>query len=105
MSGSAIHFYEFDSFRIDVVRRRLLRDNEPAPLTEKAFATLLALVEHSGQVMKKDKLMELIWPDRFVEEGNLSFNICVLRRALGEKPREHRWQRFTLVMAYATETH
>jgi len=91
MSDSAIHFYEFDSFRIDVTRRRLLRDNEPAPLTEKAFATLLALVEHSGQVMKKDKLMELIWPDRFVEEGNLSFNICILRRALGEKPREHRY--------------
>ena len=60
MSSSAIHFYEFDSFRIDVVRRRLLRDSEVAPLTEKVFAALLALVEHSGRVVGKDKLLELI---------------------------------------------
>lgn len=53
MSSSTIHFYEFDSFRIDLVRRRLLRDNEVVPLTEKVFATLSALVEHSGQVVKE----------------------------------------------------
>jgi DNA-binding winged helix-turn-helix (wHTH) protein len=91
MSSSTIHFYEFESFRIDLVRHRLLRDNEVVPLTEKVFATLLALVEHSGQVVSKDRLMELIWPDSFVEEGNLSFNVCVLRRALGERPHEHRY--------------
>ena len=91
MSSLAIHFYEFDSFRIDVVRRRLLRDSEVAPLTEKVFATLLALVEHSGRVVRKDKLLELIWPDSFVEEGNLSFNVCILRRALGERPHERRY--------------
>src|SRR5262245_50626204 len=55
------------------------------------LATLSALVEHSGQVVSKDRLMELIWPDSFVEEGNLSFNVCVLRRALGERPHEHRY--------------
>ena len=73
------------------MRRRLLRDSEVAPLTEKVFATLLALVEHSGRVVGKDKLLELIWPDSFVEEGNLSFSVCILRRALGEGPHEHRY--------------
>ena len=43
MSRPAKRFYEFDSFRIDVEERRLLRDYEPVPLTPKVFDILLAL--------------------------------------------------------------
>jgi hypothetical protein len=37
ISGPAVHFYEFDSFRLDVARRILSRDGEVTPLTAKAF--------------------------------------------------------------------
>ena len=83
-------FYEFDTFRIDVEERQLLRDDKPVLLTPKVFDILLALVENNGHVLAKDRLMERVWADRFVEDGNLNRNISTLRKVLGEdshKPR------------------
>jgi TolB-like protein/Flp pilus assembly protein TadD len=54
------------------------------PLPGKALTTLLALVLSRGHLVEKDVLMEEIWPDEFVEEGNLARHIFMLRRALGE---------------------
>jgi Tol biopolymer transport system component/DNA-binding winged helix-turn-helix (wHTH) protein len=84
MSKQTKHFYEFGVFRIDTVNRLLLHNGEPVPLKGKAVETLLLLVEHNGQVVEKDDLMKELWPDSFVEEGNLTQNIYVLRKALGE---------------------
>jgi DNA-binding winged helix-turn-helix (wHTH) protein len=53
-------------------------------LTPKAFATLLVLVEKSGHVVEKDELVKALWPDTYVEEGNLAQNIFKLRRVLGK---------------------
>jgi len=91
MSNQDTHFYEFDSFRIDARKRLLLRDGEVAPLTPKAFDTLLALIANRGRVMEKDELMRAVWPDTIVEESALSRNIYLLRKALGESPDEHRY--------------
>jgi TolB-like protein/DNA-binding winged helix-turn-helix (wHTH) protein/Tfp pilus assembly protein PilF len=44
----------------------------------------VTLVEHGGQVVAKDDLMKRVWPNTFVEEGNLTQNISLLRKALGE---------------------
>jgi DNA-binding winged helix-turn-helix (wHTH) protein/TolB-like protein/Flp pilus assembly protein TadD len=57
----------------------------------KPFETLLFLVRNSGTVLDKDELMRAVWPDTVVEENNLSQNISQLRRALGEKPGQHRY--------------
>jgi DNA-binding winged helix-turn-helix (wHTH) protein/tetratricopeptide (TPR) repeat protein len=78
------HFYEFGPFRIDPEERQLLRGDEPVPLTPKAFETLLILVRSSERVVLKEDLMKTLWPDSFVEEANLSQNIFILRKALGE---------------------
>lgn len=69
----------------------MLRDGAPAPLTPKAFETLLALIEAGGQVVEKDELMRRIWPDTVVEENNLAQCVSALRKALGEEPGEHRY--------------
>ena len=76
--------YEFGRFRLDRAERTLRRGGEPVPLTPKVFGILLALVENNGRVVEKDELMRQVWPDSFVEEGNLTQNISVLRKALGE---------------------
>jgi DNA-binding winged helix-turn-helix (wHTH) protein len=86
MSKLFKHFYEFGPFRIDVSNRLLLRDGEPLPVTPKAVDTLLALVQHRGHVLKRDDLMKLVWPDSVVEDGNLTQNIYLLRKTLGEGP-------------------
>src|SRR5436305_10646839 len=84
MSRQTKYFYEFGPFRIDTVNRRLLREGELVPLKAKAVETLLLLVRHNGEVVEKDDLMEWLWPDSFVEEANLTQNIYMLRKALGE---------------------
>jgi Tol biopolymer transport system component/DNA-binding winged helix-turn-helix (wHTH) protein len=83
--------YEFGPFRLDPVKRVLLKEDDPVQLTPKAFETLLALVESRGQLLEKDELMQRLWPDSFVEEGNLTVNISTLRKALGEHRGEHRY--------------
>ncbi|MDX6696287.1 MAG: hypothetical protein QOF02_3890 [Blastocatellia bacterium] len=85
------HFYEFGQFRVDTLKRLLLRDGQIVPLTAKAFDTLLALVRHSGQDLDKDELMRSVWPDTIVEENNLTQNVSMLRKALGESKSEHRY--------------
>ena len=78
--------YEFGPFCLDPAERKLLRGNEVVVLTPKAFDTLVLLVRNSGHLMEKDELIATLWPNTFVEEGNLSNNIFLLRKALGEDP-------------------
>jgi DNA-binding winged helix-turn-helix (wHTH) protein/TolB-like protein/Flp pilus assembly protein TadD len=81
---TARHLYEFVPFRLDPGERRLLRNGEPVSLTPKCFDLLVVLVENSGHLLEKSDLLARVWPDQFVEEGSLSFNVSELRRALGE---------------------
>ena len=84
-------FYEFDGFRVDAQNRLLFKFGEMVPLTAKVFDILLLLVQNPGRVLDKKELMDAVWPDSFVEEGNLARNISTLRRVLGESPTEHRY--------------
>lgn len=78
------HLYEFGPFRLNAGERQLLREGQAVPLTPKCFDLLLLLVENSGHLLEKNEILERLWPGQFVEEGNLSFNISVLRKALAE---------------------
>jgi DNA-binding winged helix-turn-helix (wHTH) protein/Tol biopolymer transport system component len=83
--------YEFGSFQLDSRERLLLRDGKVIPLTPKVFDTLLLLVQNSGHLVLKDDLMTAVWPDSFVEEANLSQNVSVLRKALGDTTQNPRY--------------
>lgn len=84
-------FYEFDHYLVDINRRLLLREGQTVPLTPKVFDTLVVFLRHDGEVIRKETLMKEVWPDSYVEEGNLSQNISVLRKTLGEKLNEHQF--------------
>src|SRR5215469_7224505 len=83
--------YEFGPFRADPDQQVLLRDNQPVAITPKVFETLLLLIRRSGEVVTKDDLMKELWPDAFVEESNLSQNIFMLRKALGDASEDRRY--------------
>jgi serine/threonine protein kinase/Tol biopolymer transport system component len=83
MSGQTKHFYAFGSFRLDSEKRVLVRDGAPVPLAPKVAETLLLLVESAGRLVDKDDLIKRVWPNAFVEDGNLNKNIFVLRKLLG----------------------
>ena len=75
---------QFGPFSIDVEERVLRRDGRPVPLTPKAFDVLAALVEQPGRLISKEELLQKVWPDTFVEESNLAYNVFALRKALGD---------------------
>ncbi len=76
--------YEFEEFRLDTAREVLQRNDTNVAITKKMFETLSILVENSDRLVEKQELMQRIWHDRFVEDSNLTFNIKMLRKALGD---------------------
>ena len=85
MNTGESHVFEFGPFVLDPSRRMLLRGGQPVALQPKAFDMLLRLVERRDVVLTKDELLRELWPDTFVDEANLSQNIYVLRKALGQE--------------------
>jgi len=86
MSPEIKALYEFGNFRCDPREHLLLCGDTSVSLSPKAFEILLVLIRSNGRLLTKDELMQQVWPDSFVEEGNLTVNISALRRALGETP-------------------
>lgn len=74
--------YRFGPFRLDREQLLLLLDDAPLALGPKVVETLLALVEHPGEVLSKTELLDRVWPEGFVEEANLAQNIYVIRKTL-----------------------
>ena len=91
MFGHVKTSYEFGPFRVDTRERQLIRNGEVVPLRPKVFDILLMLVQNSGHILTKDDVMNHLWANTAVEEGNISRTISTLRNALGERPDEHRY--------------
>ena len=83
---SGIKYFRFGEFRLYPTEHLLLREETAIPLAPKAFDILLYLVQNSGRLVKRETLMEAIWPDSFVEETNLTVNISLLRKTLDTTP-------------------
>jgi DNA-binding winged helix-turn-helix (wHTH) protein/tetratricopeptide (TPR) repeat protein len=74
--------YEFGPFQLDAARLLLLDRGAALPIGPKVVETLLALIEHPGEVLPKTELLARIWPEGYVDEANLAQNIYVLRKTL-----------------------
>lgn len=84
------HLYLFGQFALDSRKRTLSRADSPVSLTPKAFDVLLFLVQNPNRLVTKDELLQAVWGDTFVEEGNLTQYISHLRKALGDHPEDAR---------------
>jgi DNA-binding winged helix-turn-helix (wHTH) protein/tetratricopeptide (TPR) repeat protein/TolB-like protein len=82
LSSDFKDFYEFDAFRLEARERRLWRGKELIALKPKVFDTLLLLVQNAGHLVTKEDLMSSLWPDAVVDEGNLTKNMWLIRKAL-----------------------
>ena len=81
----SIGLYRFDEFELLPSRRTFARNGVPVPLSSKTFEVLAYLVANPGRVVTKDELLKAVWPEAFVEEGNLSQQIFILRKALADR--------------------
>jgi DNA-binding winged helix-turn-helix (wHTH) protein len=81
----------FKPFCLDVGNERLWGGQEALHLTHKAFAVLLYLTEHAGQLVTKDELLEVVWSQTHVSEAALAVCIREIRQAVGDNPRTPRF--------------
>jgi predicted ATPase/DNA-binding winged helix-turn-helix (wHTH) protein len=81
----------FGPFDLLPTRRLLLEGGKPVHLGSRALEILIALVERHGELVSKSELMARVWPDTFVEEGNLKVQVAGLRRALGDRRGSNRY--------------
>jgi len=85
MSLSGNRIYRFDEFELDPSRRTFSRDGTRIPVYPKAFEILIYLVANAGRVVTKEEIFKAVWPESFVEEGNLARQVSSLRRAMGDR--------------------
>ena len=83
--------YRFGPFVLDTLQHALLKEGKPVALTPKTYDTLLVLVQNRGRVLSKDELMNALWPDSFVEEANLTQQVSMIRKALGDSSGDPRY--------------
>jgi TolB-like protein/DNA-binding winged helix-turn-helix (wHTH) protein/Tfp pilus assembly protein PilF len=76
----------FKAFRLDTANHFLWRDGDRVPLAPKGFDVLAYLVEHVGQVMTQDEILEALWPETYVNPEVLRKYIQEIRKALGDRP-------------------
>ena len=74
----------FGPYHLDGEQQVLLRDGKPVALSPKAIMILSILVENHGKLVEREELMRHVWPDAFVEDGNLTVNVFALRKVLAE---------------------
>lgn len=80
-------YLQFGEFRIYPSEQRLFRGaHQIVALSPKVFDLLVFLVRNSGRLLTRDDLVQAIWPDTVVEESNLTVNISLLRKILGDAP-------------------
>src|SRR5262245_16851243 len=83
--------YRFGEFTLYENDRRLMRNGERVQLTPRSLHLLLVLVENAGRIVGKESLINEIWQEAFVEEGNLNQTVSRLRKVLGESANENRF--------------
>src|SRR5271155_4249622 len=84
------NLYRFGNFALDPGRRTLSRADSPVSVTPKAFDVLLFLAQNPNRLVTKGELLEAVWGDTFVEEGNLTQYISHIRKALGDNSEDAR---------------
>src|ERR1700683_4264872 len=82
--------YSFGQFALDSRKRTASRADLAVSLTPKAFDVLLFLVQNPNRLVTKEELLQAVWGDTFVEEGNLTQYISLLRKSLGDNSEDTR---------------
>src|SRR5258705_11288357 len=84
------YLHLFGQFALDSRKRTVSRADSPVSLPPKAFDVLLFLVQNPNRLVTKEELLQAVWGDTFVEEGNLTQYISHLRKALCDNSEDTR---------------
>jgi DNA-binding winged helix-turn-helix (wHTH) protein/TolB-like protein len=85
------HQYTFDGFQLDQANRLLEREGVAIPMPGKVFDVLVVFTENPGRLLEKEELIEKVWQQEFVEEGNLARHVSTLRKLLGDNGKDRKY--------------
>lgn len=91
----------FGPFILNLDTRQLTRAGADIHLSTKAFDLLAALVRERPNVIAKEALQQLLWPDTFVAEVNLANLVVEIRQALDDSSRKPDYIRTVHRVGYA----
>lgn len=84
MSAKTQNSYLFEGYRLDTQPPGLWRNGELVSVPPKVLKMLILLVEKNEQIVTREELLETVWPETHVEEGNIKYTISLLRKVLGK---------------------
>ena len=79
--------FRFGDFVYDADETVLIHDGKPVSLPPKALKLLSVLIENRGRIVEKEDLLRQVWQDSFVEEGNITYTVRLLRKSLNDDPQ------------------
>lgn len=85
MNDRKSRVYAFGPYELNPAEQELRANGQLVPLTPKVLAVLEVLVEHAGHLVSRNELIRAVWGDTFVEDGNVSRCVSILRKALGDE--------------------
>jgi DNA-binding winged helix-turn-helix (wHTH) protein/serine/threonine protein kinase len=85
VSEGSGRLWSFAGREFDESRLELRVNGKPVELELKPLEILVQLLQHAGEVVTKDELLDAVWPGLTVVEGSLSTAIYKLRKALGDE--------------------
>ena len=83
--------YRFDQFEVDDREFRLSEDGTPVQVEPKVLRLLVYLIENRNRLVRKQELLDHVWPDAMVTENALTRAVGLLRKALSENSQVPRY--------------
>ena len=80
--------YRFSGHTLSPARRTLVRDGRELPLIPRYFDLLVLLIERRNEAVSRNEILDAVWSDVVVTDGALSQAVRILRRTLGDDPRD-----------------
>ena len=77
--------WRFGQCEFDESTRELKVQGRVVELESKPLDVLYHLLQHAGEVVTKEELLEAVWPGTSVVDGSLATAVSKLRKALGEE--------------------
>jgi len=88
---SAPRLFSFGPFVADPLRGTLRKSGALVALTPKAFEVLVVFLQRPGEILEKDELLKLAWPNTIVEENNLARHVSTLRKVFDDHSSDHQY--------------
>ncbi len=85
---SSADTFAFADIEVDFKRAEVRKNNQPVELSAMEFKLLQYLIEHRGELLKRDELLDEVWGyDAMPTTRTVDVHIAWLRQKLEENPR------------------